>query len=128
MAAQSKIEKYALHARIAALMNDGKNDTDIAAILTEELSGRDTISQPTVSRYTKSLREEVRSTTRHKITEHLKECVETDLQILDEVQGFHVTEFRDKGNTVLSRSDNGLKAVRVIEIKLKHALSDPTTG
>ena len=127
MAQVNKIEKNNLQGRCLALFREGRTTAEIADILTQELAGIDTISQPSVSRWLKPIRDDERDETRKRIHDHIKATVESDLDILDEVEGFMVQEFRNPANTVLQRSDFGLKALRVVETKLKYALSDPTS-
>jgi len=122
----NKIEKHNLQGRCLALFREGRTTAEIADILTQELAGVDTISQPSVSRWLKPIRDDERDETRKRIHDHIKQTVESDLEILDEVEGFMVQEFRNPENSVLQRSDFGLKALRVVETKLKYALTDPT--
>jgi len=122
----NKIEKNNLQGRCMDLFREGRTTAEIADILTQELAGVDTISQPSVSRWLKPIRDDERDETRKRIHDHIKQTVESDLEILDEVEGFMVQEFRNPENSVLQRSDFGLKALRVVETKLKYALTDPT--
>ena len=126
MAQINKIEKNNLQARCMVLFREGRTTAEIADILTQELAGADTISQPSVARWLKPIRDDERDETRKRIHDHIKQTVESDLEILDEVEGFMVQEFRNPENSVLQRSDFGLKALRVVETKLKYALTDPT--
>lgn len=127
MAGKSKIEKYSLEARVSALaFNDGKNTREIAEILTDELAGKDTISQSAVSNYVKPLREESRAETRQTINQHIKEKLDSDLESVEEVQLFLLNEMRDTDSnpSVTLRADLGVKAIRVIDTKMRWGLGD----
>lgn len=95
MAAQNKIVKYNLQDRTLALSVD-HNHKQIAGILTKELDGQDTISQPTVSRFIKRIRKEREETAKGIVTDYMKESLPADLRLLDEVATFHLAIFRGK--------------------------------
>ena len=128
----TKIEKHKLEARVIALFNDGKSTHEIATVLNTELNGEDTISQSTVARFVKTIREDTRDATRQFIHDHIKKNVESDLETLDEIESYFVQIFRNKEKNpeynYKIRADFGLKALRVIETKLRYALTDPAGG
>lgn len=128
MAQVNKIEKYKLQSRCLALFREGRTTAEIAVALTADLNGQDRISQPSVARWLKPIREEERDETQRQVREYIKKTVESDLEILDEVQAFMVEEFRNDDCTTRERSDFGLKALRVVETKLRFALTDPNSG
>ena len=110
------IEQYALADRILALSASGKKDYQIAEILNrEDLAGRDSISQPTVSRWLKKVREERGKTARGIVDDYLKESIPKDLELLDELTQFHLVIFR--GNTAILEAEDGGK-VRAATINL----------
>jgi len=51
MTSRKKIEQYGLEKRVLELLEEGKTDTEIAEILTEETPDDVSLSQPTVSRW-----------------------------------------------------------------------------
>jgi len=136
MAKPSKIEKYRLEQRCIALFRSARTTGDIAEILTAQLAEMeidDTISQPTVSRWLKPYRDESKEETSQIITEHIKEQVKNDLAVVDEVEAWHLAQFRtpdplpenpDHVNalTLRERSEIGMKVIRIIETKLRFAL------
>jgi len=139
MAAQSKIEKHKLTERTLALAGEGRTTNEIAQVLTKELGGRDTVSQPTVARFLKGVRQERSEQTKQVVHDHIKATVPADLQALDEIEGFLLSHFRNRGidlvtgdeatlpNSLKTRIDCGMKAVKIIETKLRFAgiLDDP---
>lgn len=139
MAQLNKIEKYNLAERVLALAAEGKTTAQIADILTAELTGTDSISQPAVSRWLKSVREERSNQTKQIVHDHIKATVPKDLEALDEVEEFMLSVFRNTkknpetgknesaGYELRTRADAGMKAVKIIETKLRFAgvLDDP---
>jgi len=139
MAGPGKIEKYRLEERVLALAAEGRNTYQIAARITEELDGKDTISQPTVARWLKRTRRERSEQTRALVHEHIKAAVPKDLEALEEIEGFLMAVFRNRTvdpetgeeqplqHDLSTRVDAGMKAVRIIETKLRFSgvLEDP---
>jgi hypothetical protein len=106
MPAQDKIKKYELEQDVLAIR--GKTHIEIAKALTELLKGRgieDSISQPTVSRYLKSVDEERKSASKAVLNEYINITLPADLKILDELSGFYLTIFRNKLTEMLNRMD-----------------------
>lgn len=107
----TKIEKYKLGEKILELSaQPGMTTEKIAEILTEELDGADTISQPTVSRYLSETRKARKEHTQILIQDKLKGTVPKDLEVLEEVEEFFLNIFRgneaDKeGHALLSDKD-----------------------
>lgn len=128
MPAQSKIEKYHLEQLALDLFEKKLTGQEIAARLTAHLSGQDTISQPTVSRFLATVRREQKEQTKQLVHDHIQSNIVNDLEVVDEVERFLVETFRNKAESKNTRADFGLKAVRVVEMKLKYALIDPDTG
>jgi len=124
----NKIEKHKLTQRVLALYEQKRTTAEIADILTEELGGADTISQATVSRFLKPYREEYKEQARDKVSRHINEKIENDLAAMDEVEAFFFGLFKDKDVCIKERGDAGLKALKVIETKLRYALIDSSTG
>lgn len=133
----SKIEKYRLESRCLALFRQCRTTAEIADALTAELSAQqidDAISQPTVSRWLKPYRDEVREETTQIIGDHIKAQVKDDLAVIDEVEGWHLAQFRSQQDPKLPEhlrvslreaSDMGMKIVKIIETKLRFALGGP---
>ena len=130
MAGKSKIEKYGLEARTAALaFDEHRNTREIADILTAELDGRDTISQSAVSSWLKPIREQNRDQAHDTINKHIKEKLDSDLESVEEIQLFLMNEMRDEeSHTVMQRADLGVKALRVIDTKLRWGLGGEGSG
>jgi len=160
MPAPNKIEKYEFQDEILKLSaQPGMTTHRIAEILTEKLEGRDTISQPTVSRWLKGERELRGEQTRAIVQDHIKEAVPEDLKALEEIEAWLLGIYRNQMELVKARSPElldddpelkalteklqgdgnedgysldtrinaAMKAVKIIELKLKYAgiLEDP---
>lgn len=134
MAARNKIEQMGLANRILELDGNGKGETgaSIAAIINEELAGTATISQPTVSRWLKSVRKDRSEQTRDIVQKHLQVQLPKDLDALEEIQSFLFGIFRnvkagESGEEIPAeysekdRTEAGMKAVKIIETKLRNA-------
>ena len=138
MPGKSKIEKYNLEGRCEVLAFDqGKTVDEIAAILTSELDGRDAITKSSVARYLQPRRNQLRDDIQERLNEHAKEKLETDLECLEEIQLFFIQGMRnaipaaeDKyfDLDIKERAEMGMKAARVIDMKLARSLGDPTGG
>lgn len=140
MAKPSKIEKYRLEQRCIALFRAAHTTGSIADVLTADLAERnieDTISQPTVSRWLKPYRDEAKEETEQIITDHIKAQVKDDLAVVDEVEAWHLAQFRtpitpeDPNYEKMStreRSELGMRVIKIIETKLRFALGDPAGG
>ena len=133
MAAVNKIIQYGLEDRVLALSGEGKTTAVIAKIISDELA-EDSISQPTVSRYLKAVRQERSEQTREIFSEHIKVTLPQDLKALEEIEGFMLSIFRNSktidpdtqeekpGKYELpQRIDAAMKAVKVIETKLRYS-------
>lgn len=152
MSAQNKIEKYQLQDRTLELSaRPGLTHTQIAEILTTELAGRASVSQATVSRWLKAVRQERGEQTRQVVQDHIQATVPADLQALEEVEGWLLGIFRDQtellkirdtsmlgdrdlerlaaavqasegdGFDLSDRANAAMKAVKIIELKLRFA-------
>ena len=140
----NKIEKYNLQERTLALSAQGHTTALIAAKLTEELQGRDTISQPRVSVWLKRIRKERSEQTREQFQDFVKTELPTDLKALKEIEGWHLDLFRadklkehlksigiqdqkaeDIAQIIIAdfhtRSSAAMKALKIIETKLRFA-------
>ena len=125
---ENKIEKYNLTDRILALHEDRQTTARIAEIITQELDGADTISQATVARFLKPYRDEYKAQAHDKVTRHIEATIENDLQVMDEVEAFFYGIFKDADINTKERGEAGLKAIKVVETKLRYALIDNETG
>lgn len=94
MALINKIEKLGLTDRVLALTSQGKTTYEIAAILTQEATGAYSISQPTVARWLKGVRQERAEQTRSIVHEYIKATVPADLDSINEVQVWLIERFR----------------------------------
>lgn len=96
MASVQKIEKYGLQERTLTLLSEGHSHQEIAEILTKELEGRDTISQPAVSRWLKKVRRRRQEVVQPKVDKFLEETVESDLKCLQEMMDFQYQQFKGR--------------------------------
>jgi hypothetical protein len=143
MAAVNKIEKFNLSDRVLALSGQGKTTHEISDIITKEAEGKYRVSQPTVSRYLKSIRQERSEQTRQLVHEHIKEHVPHDLQALEDLEAEYLHIFNSKKEPSVEsgeepekleyafdlkeRMSAGDRIVKIIETKLRYAgiLEDP---
>ena len=165
----NKIERYELQTRVMEL-SIGRSTHAVSEILTEELRAKgldDQISQPTVARFLKAIREARAEETKSQVQEHIKEHVPADLNALEEIETWLLNRFRGRvdltdfitekvGLTIpkdkllsvpqirelaqemaaiidgdqKTRAEFGMKAARLIELKLKYAgiLENPDAG
>jgi hypothetical protein len=165
----NKIERYELQTRVMEL-SIGRSTHAVSEILTEELRAKgldDQISQPTVARFLKAIREARAEETKNQVQEHIKEHVPADLNALEEIETWLLNRFRGRvdltdfitekvGLTIpkdkllsvpqirelaqemaaiidgdqKTRAEFGMKAARLIELKLKYAgiLENPEAG
>lgn len=96
MSTQNKIERYQLGERCLELSVRCANHQEIAERLTQALEGKDSISQPTVSRFLKAERAKRSKQANLIVSHYLAEQLPKDLELLDEVARFHVAIFRGK--------------------------------
>ena len=133
-----------------ALAGQGESTGSIAKILTAE--GPIDLSQSAVARWLKKERKERGELTRMVVQEAIKAQVPADMKALDEVEGWLLGQFRGEVaanvRTLIQneaelvkiveaikadtgrRAEFGLKAVRIIEVKLRYAgiLENPLDG
>jgi hypothetical protein len=97
MAAKNIIKTYHLEDRIRTLKVQGLSDEQIANKLNaEDLSGKDSISQPTISRWIKKDRKLRAKTAQTIVDDYMTESIPADLKLLDEITAFHLNVFRAK--------------------------------
>jgi len=143
MPGKSKIEKYNLEARCETLAFDmGKSVDEIAEILTKDLAGRDTITKSSVARWLQPRRDKIRDQIQTRLNEHAQEKLDTDLECIEEIQLFFIRGMRNGipapcedseeqkyfNLDIKERAEMGMKAARVIDMKLARSLGDPTGG
>jgi len=134
----TKIEKYHLEDRCLELSAaPGMTGVRIAQVLTEGLEGKDTITQSTVCRWLKSVREERADETREVYRKYVKGHLPNDLDQVEEVQTFFLEIFRNQkfdpekkelSDANFSRAEQGeagKAVVRIILDKLKLAGIQP---
>jgi hypothetical protein len=113
MAAKNIIRTYKLEDRIRVLKVQGLTDLQVSDRLNkEDLVGKDTISQPTISRWIKKDRKMRGQAAKTIVDDYLIESVPADLKLLDELTQFHLTLFRGK-TTILEKDGEKLKAAEV---------------
>ena len=133
-----KIEKYHLEDKCLELSaSPGMTGVKIAQFLTELLDGKDTITQSTVCRWLKSVREERADETREVYREFVKGRLPGDLEQVEEVQEFFLNIHRnlhtDPETKALvpanfsraERGEAGKAVVKIILDKLKLAGVEP---
>lgn len=141
MAAANKIIKYELGEKTLELAASCTT-MEIARILTEEIQKKgvtDSVSQPSVARFIKAHRDERANQTKALVQSYVQGTTPRDLQILDDVMLGHYHIYKNlkpdpenpekliPGEYSFEQcSSAGMKAVRVIETKLRWsgALSD----
>lgn len=143
MAAKNIIKTYNLADKIRVLKVSGKSDEAIAEILNrEDLAGKDSISQPTVSRFVKKDRKLRERTSRIQVEDYLVDSIPADLKLLDEAIAFHLKIFRskltlvDNDGNVIEKSDYSLNDRRIaardilaiVSTKMKFVGVDPGSG
>lgn len=94
MPAINKIEAFNITARVLSLTGQGRSTHEIASTLTKEADGDYSISQSTVARWLKRTRKERSEETRQIVHDHIRKTVPADLDALDEVEGWLLTQFR----------------------------------
>lgn len=137
----TKIRKYNLEERILEL-SVGRTTTQVAQALTSELQAKgipETISQTAVSRYLRKVWASRAEETRNIVQEHIKTYVPKDMTAIEEIETWLLERFRGRvdlaalAGTVAKevaaiieadhgkRAEYGMKAARLIELKLKYA-------
>ena len=137
MPTESKIIRYNLQGKCLELFDAHYTTAEIAEALTQILAEQniynragnpETISQPTVSRFLKPVRNEVREEMQEAVTNHIKANVANDLAIADEIESVFVTWFRGQdGKNIVPRKEratHGMNVIKIIETKIKLALGD----
>ena len=94
MARINKIDRFDLAPRVLALTAEGKTTHEIARILTDEAGGEYSMSQSTVARWLKDVRKERSEQTRQVVHDYIQKTVPTDLESINEVQAWLITQFR----------------------------------
>ena len=134
----TKIEKYHLEDKCLDLSaSPGMTGVKIAQVLTEQLGGKDTITQSTVCRWLKSVRDERADETREVYREFIKGRLPNDLDQIEEVQEFFLNIHRnltfdaEKKHFISAdfsraeRGEAGKSVVKIILDKLKLAGVEP---
>lgn len=85
MAANNKIEQYNLQDRTLSLKAEGYSAAKTAEVLTKDLDGKDTISQPTVSRWLAKERLKRKAVAEVVLDDYINTSLPADLNILDEL-------------------------------------------
>lgn len=146
----SMIDRFNLGERVLTLAGQGESTMSIARTMTKE--GPVSLSQSTVSRWLKKTRQERSEQTRAVVQEAIKEQVPADMKALNEVELWLLAQFRGEVAVEVKslietdakvaaiveaikadtgrRAEFGLKAVRIIEVKLRYAgiLENPLEG
>lgn len=143
MAAINKIEKFNLSDRVLALSGKGKTTHEISQIITEEAQGKYSVSQPTISRWLKTVRQDRSEQTKQLVHDHIKEHVPHDLQALEDMEAEYLHIFNSKKELsegkdekleyefeLKTRMSAGDRIVKIIETKLRYAgiLEDPESA
>lgn len=86
MSQEKKIVRLRLEQKVLQLFEEGKTDEQIADVLTEEFNGEATISQPTVSRWLKPIRELRKKLSANIVFEHINEGLLNDVDKLAKIE------------------------------------------
>lgn len=122
---ESKVKRYRLDTLAIELFNRGLTEAEIADSLTAELAQQgieDQISQPTVNRFLKPIRDEDKIQTQKKIRKAVNDRIDSDIELVDEAVRFHAGCARDEELKIRERSDMYMKATRIIFDKVKVAM------
>lgn len=142
MAARNKIMVYNLGPAAEEMSARGLTTMEIAEELSRRLQSdgiNDSVSQPSVARYLKKVREDRAAQTKQIVHEHLKTTIPKDLEALDEIEAYFLAIFRDEkinpetkevepaGFTTQERARAAMNARVIIETKLRYSgvLEDP---
>ena len=132
---ETKVRRFGLTSMAIDLMDQGLKEDDIAQHLTEyceehgikDGQGRKvTISQSTVNRELKPIREKFRNEAKGKINKHINDHIEGDLETIEEAERYHLAVARDEGQKHGIRSDAYVKTCRLIFEKIKSAMGGPS--
>ncbi|RJQ58024.1 MAG: hypothetical protein C4530_11465 [Desulfobacteraceae bacterium] len=96
MAKINKVEQLQLGERVLELSAAGLSTAKIADVVSRELKD-ESISQRSIARYLKEVREDRASETRAVVQEHIKATVPVDLLALDEAESYHLAIARNHG-------------------------------
>uniref|UniRef100_A0A6M3J405 Uncharacterized protein n=1 Tax=viral metagenome TaxID=1070528 RepID=A0A6M3J405_9ZZZZ len=124
MAANNKIEQYNLQDRTLSLKAEGYPTRRIAEFLTEDLAGKDTISQPTVARWLANERRKRKAAAEVILDDYISTSLPADLNILDEMVETFLSIFRyntgglNKTLKLLQTGVVDLKIYRELKIEL----------
>lgn len=94
MSTNNKIDQYNLQDRVLSLRAAGNSTRVIAQILSDELDGKDTISQPSVSRWIKKETQRRKAVSDVVIEDYITTSLPGDLKILDELAETYLGLFR----------------------------------
>jgi hypothetical protein len=111
MPAKNIIKTYRLEDRIRVLKMQGLSDDKIADRLNkEDLVGKDSISQPTVSRFVKKDRKLRAAASKNLIDTYMAESLPKDLEIIDEIVAFHYNIMHAKMSLKNAKTGNIVEA------------------
>ena len=116
MAANNKIEQYNLQTRTLELKAEGYPTRRIAEFLTEDLAGKDTISQPTVARWLAKERLKRKAAAEVILDDYISTSLPADLNILDELAETFLSIFRY--NTGACNKVLKLLQAEVVDLKI----------
>ena len=123
---ESKVKRYGLETLAIEMMGQGVTEVEIAEALTGELARRgvsDSVSQATVNRFLKPIRDADRIETQKKIRKAVNDRIDSDIELVDEAIAFHAGEARADGtHTPKVRSDFYVRATKIIFEKVKAAM------
>ena len=89
---ESKVKRYKLEGLAIELFNQGLTEAEIADSLTAALAQdgvQDQISQPTVNRFLRPIREADKIETQKKIRKAVNDRIDSDIELVDEAVRFH---------------------------------------
>jgi hypothetical protein len=123
MAKQSKIDKYKLEDFTLTMAGEGKTGTQIANALNEYIKTKleidDSITQPSVARWLKQIREERKEATQRVVNEDIQKHAVADLQATNDFKNFFYEQFKKESNGLKTRTKAAMNCLKVIETRLR---------
>lgn len=115
MSQEKKIVRLRLEQKVLNLFEEGKTDEQIAEVLSKELEGEETISQPTVSRWLKPIRQLRKQLSANIVFEHINEGLLNDAAKLSKIETQMLNDaLPQEGNDPRARAEIGERLIKLI--------------
>ena len=118
MSRLTKIEALGLGNRVLTMAGEGKSSREIVSILAREGIP---VSQPSAIRFLNAVRRDRAAVTRAVVSEHLKDTLSTDLEILQEIRDTLLAWWRSEGLRVSERLLVMDRLLKVIDTRMKYS-------